>query len=774
MGTGLRDRSLPKITLALAAILTIGHYGVCLLGQTQVLRDALRLTLPSREYLGRSLAAGRIPEWCDAVAFGVPFAANPVHGVTYPFCVLFAAFPSALGVDLFTMLHLLLAATGAALLARRWGASSAGSIVAGGTLGMSGYLSSVIANGMAPLIAWAPWIGWAADRYAQAPSGRRREGAVLAAFLALQILPGEPTSILIAGLLALVVVLVRAPRPWRAIGGLAVAGIAAVAMAAVAVIPGALLLGTSARATGLAGAADKWSMYPARIVEWIWPLAFGSERHDGFFAGLLLAKMPGDACWAVSVFLGLPVFILAVTTAVERSARKLLLSSLVFIVLALGSFTPVLGLLRTVFPPLRLCYFPEKWIYGAIVVWSVLAGVGFTRLVERPPSRRLFNTALAAAVLLGVGYVIFLLAASGLTSTLTAKARAWQVPIDLAAGVGATRLGGLLALLGALALVVALALGRAGRDRKWVAGLAAASILVPLLVTNWMATPLARRSTISSVPQVLRALDRPAFDRGAPLPRIYRSDLGHDARAKANGEEMARGIEESLDTNVAARFGADIVSGMEPAESARVQRFWDEVFPRMSPGLFAGLIGVDAVMIQRPGSLAQMWPKIAESPGGWSLLGPVGVRPRAFVTPRWFAASADEALHRLGAPERLSDLVPVGIENPDPALHPGDGPLSPCRVERMTPERVVLHADSPSGGYAVLLEEAARGWTATVDGARVPIVVADGLFRAVAVGAGPHRVEFRYATPGLRVGAWVSLVAWVGCGLVTFRRKRLD
>jgi hypothetical protein len=771
VGNGARERRLLWIALSLVAILALGHYRVCLLGRTPVLRDTLRFSLPSREYLGRSLASGRIPQWCDGVAFGVPFAADPVHGVTYPLAALFAAFPSAFGLDLFTMLHLLIAAVGTAALARRFGAGVAGSIVAGGALGMSGYLSSTLANGMAPLIAWAPWIGWAADRFGQASTNRRREGSVLAMFLALQILPGEPTSILIGFLLAFFFVLARAPRARRAVGRLVLAGVAALPLAAVAIIPGMLLLGTSARQAGLASAVDKWPMYPARMVEWVWPLAFGSERHDGFFAGLLLARLPGDACWAESVFLGLPVLILAVTAAAERSTRKLLLLSLLFVVLALGSFTPILGLLRTVVPPLRLCYFPEKWIYGAIVVWSVLAGVGFTRLVERRPSKRLLTTALVGAALLGLGYVIFLLGAPAFADMLAARAKAWQVPVDLVSGVEASRRGGLLAFLGSLAFVAAVALGRLGANRRWVAGLAAASILVPLVVTNWAATPLARRSTIASVPRILQALERPEFDHGAPLPRIYRPDLGRYGGAQAGGEEMALALHETINTNIGARFGANMVAGMEPAESARVLRFWDEVFPRMSPAAFAGLIGVDAIMIQDPGQIAQMWPTLAEVPGGWSLLRPAVVRPRAFVTPRWFAANADEALSKLGAPERLQDLALVSIENPEPALRPGDGPLSPCRVQRINPERVILDADSPAGGYAVLLDEAARGWTATVDGVPAPIVVADGLFRAVAVRAGAHRIEFRYATPGLRLGALVSLAAWLTCGLVLFWRK---
>jgi uncharacterized membrane protein YfhO len=89
----------------------------------------------------------------------------------------------------------------------------------------------------------------------------------------------------------------------------------------------------------------------------------------------------------------------------------------------------------------------------------------------------------------------------------------------------------------------------------------------------------------------------------------------------------------------------------------------------------------------------------------------------------------------------------------------GAGPLEPCRLSSPRPEEVIVECDSRSGGYAVLLDEMLPGWTATRDGAPVPILVADGLFRAVGVGPGPHHIVFRYRAPGLRLGALVSLLS---------------
>jgi len=67
-------------------------------------------------------------------------------------------------------------------------------------------------------------------------------------------------------------------------------------------------------------------------------------------------------------------------------------------------------------------------------------------------------------------------------------------------------------------------------------------------------------------------------------------------------------------------------------------------------------------------------------------------------------------------------------------------------------------------GYAVLADAYAPGWRATLDDRPVPILRADGLFRAVALPAGEHTVVMEYRPAEVVAGL---VLGFVGVLLVT-------
>jgi hypothetical protein len=257
-------------------------------------------------------------------------------------------------------------------------------------------------------------------------------------------------------------------------------------------------------------------------------------------------------------------------------------------------------------------------------------------------------------------------------------------------------------------------------------------------------------------------------------------------------EDQAVYRHETLLLDGAARFGYAAVPGFEGWRHRADAEFWSRN-ARMPLQSFLSLFGIEAVALptavrERVLPRQRAPPQVllvdlevaaaepsATSSGdvSWTLVRTEGVRPRAFVAPRWKWVPSSSALETLVSSGRGQDpglLVLSGEGKPSPADREGL-PLSACSIVRYVPERVELDCDSPSGGYAALLDENARGWTATVDGISVPIVTADLLLRAVAIDKGRHRVEFRYRAPLLRAGAALSLGSWA-LWLALFWRRR--
>ena len=81
-------------------------------------------------------------------------------------------------------------------------------------------------------------------------------------------------------------------------------------------------------------------------------------------------------------------------------------------------------------------------------------------------------------------------------------------------------------------------------------------------------------------------------------------------------------------------------------------------------------------------------------------------------------------------------------------------------------------------GYLVLTDTYYPGWQATVDGTPVEILPANHAFRAVPLDSGEHRVVFEYDPLSFRLGAWITVGAWllvmvmVSLGAVSGKRRK--
>ncbi|MFN7971060.1 MAG: hypothetical protein U0166_01700 [Acidobacteriota bacterium] len=131
--------------------------------------------------------------------------------------------------------------------------------------------------------------------------------------------------------------------------------------------------------------------------------------------------------------------------------------------------------------------------------------------------------------------------------------------------------------------------------------------------------------------------------------------------------------------------------------------------------------------------------------------------------------------YRRSVSVRVAILGKGGVPDVDaealPRARLDHAPGVPVAFVRDDPSDVLVAFDAPAADRVVLADVAFPGWTADVDGRRVPIVPEKSL-RAVDVAAGPHRVRFVYAPVSFRLGFFLTLIALLSVALAPFLRPR--
>lgn len=169
-------------------------------------RDASHFYHPLLQAVRQSWYRGEVPLWNAWENFGEPLAASPTALVFYPGCLLLLApVPYDWAFKLFVVAHLVLAAWGAAWLARRDGRSELASTLAALAYAGSGHVLFQYCNPIYLIgAAWLPFAWAAIDRLVTFGSVRAAVG--LGVVMALIVLGGDPHLAYNAGLAALLLI----------------------------------------------------------------------------------------------------------------------------------------------------------------------------------------------------------------------------------------------------------------------------------------------------------------------------------------------------------------------------------------------------------------------------------------------------------------------------------------------------------------------------------------------------------------------------------------
>ena len=394
-------------------------------GRALANRDIAVFHLPLRASF-QALAQHGWPVWNPWVHGGQPILSNPSYGAFYPPNWLALALPPHYALSLLAVLHAGLAFAGAWRLARHLGcAPGVAALASIGTVGCGAYLSLFSAYTLLGGIAWLPWMLVWADK-ALRQELWVRPALLAGAALGLQILNGEPSTVVMSGLALLALAASAAGRRPRAAARLLVPLVFAGGLAAVQLVPTLGRLADSPRQEIPARIATMWSMPPERLVEIVFPHFFGDPARDveGLFFGWNLNDR--DHPYIESFYPGLLLAVLGVAALLagripRRAAWALAATAGVF--LALGRHNPLYEGLRQAIPVLAILRYPEKFILLAVLALVFAGALGWQRLLaERDAGRpqaanlplALASVTLATALAFAAVLVLIPNAAAGL------------------------------------------------------------------------------------------------------------------------------------------------------------------------------------------------------------------------------------------------------------------------------------------------------------------------------------------------------------------------
>jgi hypothetical protein len=757
-------------------------------------------------WLRRAWLSGEWPLWDPYVGTGQAAYSDALNQMFLPPAVLTRLIGGeVLGFNLWVAMPFPLAAIGGWMFfSRRF--SAAASTIAAIAFAVCG---PIVSTGNAPNLSWSvamlPWALWGTDRLVSAPTTRNM--AILAASIALQSLAGEPVTLFTTlGLILAYAATIGHRVGPNDLAGAARSVIGACAAAGLGIATAAIQLVPTMQASSLAERAgsittDGWSLRPTALIETVWPHLFGN-----FFETRSLADVPwmplmytGREPLLFSIYLGVPLLALAVFGLAGNGDRRWRLfwvaAGMVSLVTAFGAYTPLYPFLRDYVPPFGLFRFPVKYFVvtamavaaGAAAGWDGLADgrttTGRQEMHDPVTARRLARARLlgiAFPAAIGSSVFIFAMACAyfpaPIADSLAAFARAlgdgegtgaaeWMLrtvrqdvaPIALASLVVA-------ALFVLLTVPRELSISLAGRSAF------AALLVVDLLVRAWGINPVLDAAHFAE-PGWLSHV------KAHPDARFY---VGGKRDGSLSGMDIdgSRGYVDAPGfSGSASRAALSIQAAFYPSPwlAREVLTFdlpvlWPKAFAEMSNRFFNESGEARERLLDRAGVRYRVLPQrragdrvpLVRIPQFYeSFLFDFGgtVTPRASIVPASRMVpgvkTQIDALFESGWDSRSvvlvdREMLPTGTRGQ---------PVQPfARIIEDSSNRTLIEAGvGPEDGYLLFLDSYSEDWRATVDGRQAAIARADGLWRAIRLPPGRHRVEFLYRPRALAVGAAISL-----------------
>ena len=329
-------------------------------------------------------------------------------------------------------------------------------------------------------------------------------------------------------------------------------------------------------------------------------------------------------------------------------------------------------------------------------------------------------------------------------------------------------------LVAALAVVIALVIEPDVLVRRfWIVPAVALLILLVLLRSR---RTLAVVAACALVPAVL-ALDLARHDYRQQNPHQPAANWQPAAEAFPSAPETARFLLARRAAEGPTRF-ATLANDFTLRKQLRFGR--NPAYADLLLDMAGTRYGLEDVSGYDPVQLLEYRDAIVESNGNpqsdrhflWIEVGQR--RLLRWLGVRYYVAQDGEVPRKLKVVLRTPNATVVRDDNALPIARVNrPGRTDAARIVVREPDRVVIDTPAGPAGTLVLADPVYPGWSVTVDGHSATERVQHGLFRAVDVPSGAHRVEWRFSPRSVKRGLALTLVTLAGAlAYVVYMRRR--
>jgi hypothetical protein len=714
-----------------------------------------------RAYVWGELRKGRLPLWNPHLLCGTPCLPEAQSATLYPANLLYLALPLATAINLHVALHVWLLGAGLFFWTRNRGLHPLACFVAGVLVMFSGpfflHIHAGHLNNLAAM-AWAPFLLLGSDWIG---AGRARWGVLLgAAALALQVLSGQAQYVYytcIAVLLYAAVRLVHIENRGRFLVAHALMTGWAISLAAVQLFPSFAGLAETVRSgdTPSYDFAAMFSFPPENLLTLVAPTFFGNMGSVPYWGRCYL--------WEMCLFIGMTGLVLAIRGACcgGRERHVCLITIGLLAVLALGAHTPLFPVLFRFAPLFDSLRGTSKFAFQAILFVGMLSAVGLDSL-RRAKREKAFGFALAigAAVLMLAGVCVNSAARHG-------QSGLWE---KAGASILGTRESYLPEQIYSDAAFLHASADLAARS-LWIA----AGVLIAAGATVWLpASPNWRTRSLA----LLAVMEVFVF------ARTFRSSFDVNAHRSAAGlialKEFA--AKQPGDFRVLQLFepNSALFTGLQNiwAYGAIPLRRYVEfiAFTQNQPPDTT----MQALQFRNLSPLFSMLRcRFALLPGkeGIKVVNIPGAMDRLTLIREVEIVHGRDAVFRAMAAADFDPRRKVILEQKPSPAPVESGIAGTASITASGTDFLEVEADLPSPAILLVTDAFSRSWRVRPLGvspqSSYEILPANYILRAVPLPAGLHRIRMEYIPAGLRSGAWVSVIGWLGWlgGLLVLARK---